>query len=109
MANETELFDQLLNASQESISQRIAADCAKSESGTAEASLGDAPVSHETETTEESSSPLQHRKTTSWWAPILKAHLVEHATDPVNVKPVTLLSACAGSCAEAEVLKDTWA
>ena len=109
MANETELFDQLLNASQESISQHIAADCARSESDTADASHEDAPVSNESPVTEESSSPLLHRKTTSWWAPILKQHLVEHAQDPGNVKPVTLLSACSGSCAEAEVLKDTWA
>ena len=58
-----------------------------------------------------SSPPTQHCKTTCWWAPILKQHVKENGVvlhpEP-GLAPRTLLSACSGSCAEAEVMKASW-
>ena len=72
--------------------------------------MGGTPTSHE------SPSPLHHVKTSSWWAPLIKGHLSDQyaaIADAGGVHlgpgqpPRRLLSACSGSCAEAEVLKDT--
>lgn len=59
-----------------------------------------------------SSSPVAHCKTTSWWAPHLKALFKEAGwtlePEPLVTTKKAVLSACSGSCAEAEVLKATW-
>ena len=53
-----------------------------------------------------------HCKTTSWWAPHLKALFKEAGwtlePEPLVTTKKAVLSACSGSCAEAEVLKATW-
>ena len=58
------------------------------------------------------SSPVAHCKTTSWWAPQLKALCKEGGwtldPEPLGTTKKAVLSACSGSCAEAEVLKATW-
>lgn len=58
-------------------------------------------------------SPLHHVKTTTWWAPLIKAHLAFRAKSVASdqevlqhSQPRKVISACSGSCAEAEVLKD---
>ena len=102
---EKELFDQLFLTSQEDVSQQVHAACARSESGTFH---HEEPGDSEEGVDSSESSPSLHRKTTCWWAPLIKGHVAEHASDPVHVKTVTVLSACAGCCAEAEVLRVTW-
>lgn len=99
---ESELFEQLFSDAAQGICDELAADCARSESGTCGPESGDGSIDSSSE------SPSQHRKTTCWWAPILKKHVEEHAWDPLHMRPVSLVSACAGSCAEAEVLRVTW-
>lgn len=50
--------------------------------------------------------PSQHVKTTSWWAPLVKAHLANHIpTQPESLRERTIVSACSGVFPEAEVLK----
>ena len=50
--------------------------------------------------------PSQHMKTTSWWAPLVKAHLANHTpTEPESLRERTIVSACSGVFPEAEVLK----
>ena len=57
-----------------------------------------------------SSTPSQHLKTTSWWAPLIKDHVRDYVLDPKSesTRPRTVVSACAGACSEAEVLKAAW-
>lgn len=57
----------------------------------------------------QNSTPSQHLRTTSWWAPVIKNHLKEHIVDPKgeDVAPRVVISACAGACSEAEVLRAT--
>ena len=108
---EQELFEQLLSVAETGaggVSQIAAAQaqCAKSSSASLE-EAEQATASPGLCSGVSSESPSQHKKTTSWWAPVVKEHVKHLAWDPVDFKPVTLLSACAGSCAEAEVLKAT--
>ena len=107
LTEETELFEQLLKASQEvAVDAHLSADCIRSDTDAASGSGINNPAPDlSSEESPSSPSPCAHRNTTSWWAPVLKGHVKEHAKDPINVKPITLVSACAGSCAEAEVLK----
>ena len=101
---ESELFEQLFSSAAQGICDELAADCARSETGTCGHDSDGGSIGPSSS----SESPSQHRRTTCWWAPLLKEHVQEHAWDPLNMKPISLVSACAGSCAEAEVLRVSW-
>ena len=83
------------------------ADCDRSVTG-AEDEDGDNSDPNSSSSASHTPSPTQHVKTTCWWAPRLKAHLSSHAhaldSMSENLHPRVLLSACSGSCAEAEAL-----
>ena len=59
-----------------------------------------------------SSSPSQHCKTTSWWAPLIKQHVRESSTESLDqhepLEARAVVSVCAGACSEAEVLAVAW-
>ena len=57
----------------------------------------------------QNSTPSQHLRTTSWWAPLIKNHLKEHIVElkKEDIAPRVVISACAGACSEAEVLRAT--
>ena len=66
----------------------------------------DAPGPHRRLRTAPSfSPPSQHRRTTSWWAPVLKEHTRHIPCDDESLHSRTVISACTGCFAEAEVLK----
>ena len=46
-------------------------------------------------------------RTTSWWAPLIKAHLASHMPGNEDLTPRRVLSVCSGIFAEGEVLKAT--
>ena len=94
---EAELLKQLFLETQ---GGNAAVICARSESGSSSSQI---PGS------QSSSTPSQHLKTTSWWAPLLKNHLRDHHVDPESedITPRIVVSACAGACSEAEVLSAT--
>ena len=93
---EAELLQQLFLETQ-AAQDGNAVICARSESGS---------TSSHTPESQSSSTPSQHLKTTSLWAPLLKNHLRDHHVDPESedVTPRVVVSACAGVCSEAEVL-----
>ena len=102
----------LLLSSQDSIDHALSADACRSETETSgsedQQQEGGTPDSGFSGSS--SASPIHHVKTTSWWAPLLKGYLAGRAkqVEPLlgqDVRAKKVLSACSGSCAEAEVLK----
>ena len=86
----------------------------------AQASDSEHPSSIHGSSEENFSPPSQHCKTSSWWAPVVKHHLRECAyhidnssssglgAGRLETMTKNVISACSGSCAEAEVLKVSW-
>ena len=91
------LAEEFLRSSQEDDDRTAVAEVCKSETCSITSQIG-------SEASQESSSHGRSPQPVSWWAKLLKLHTQAYEV-PSQVRPVRIVSACAGIFTEGESLK----